>query len=195
MSIHKTCDYCRETSLIPYSSTYKLINRYITNYKEGKYKEFQIEYLKMLIKMCPYVESYILFNEPDIYKVLGPLYFSNVLMEVSFFLRRGYLHDRKDTMDSTMIRCDYCNKKACNFHISLGGFSFGHCEISGCSRRFSICGWCQEKTEIKFKNRCVYCYRLFLGENKKMDKIDGMSIYNTNKETIDTIMPSDLSIL
>ena len=195
MGIHKTCDYCKETLLIPYISTSKLINRYITNYKEGKYKEFQIEYLKMLSKMCPYVESYILFNEPEIYKVLGPFYFSNVLMEVSFFLRRAYLHDRKDTIDSTMIICDYCNKETCNFHISFGGFSFGHCRTPECSRMFSICGWCQEKIIIKFKNRCVYCYKFFLDEPIKMDKTDAMSIYNTNKENVDTIMPLDLPIL
>jgi hypothetical protein len=176
-----SCNYCDDALIVPYSMVEHLLRRYIKDFKSsGKLMEYQFEYLKMLVKICPCIESYVLFNMPDLYKLLGPIYFSNVTSDAAFFLRRSFLHDRMDTYVSQMIKCDYCGKEACNFHMTNGGFTFGDCNVHNCTRRFNICGWCKEKLTDEFKHKCIHCFR-FLWKSKnepiKLNKLSTSSIY------------------
>lgn len=182
MDICITCDYCKEGLIVPYSLVEKLLHKYIKNYNsKNKLTNYQIGYLKMLIKICPCIESYILFNLPDLYKLLGPLYYSTIPSDASYFLKKLFLHDRTDASISQMVKCNYCGKEACSFHINYGGYKFGNCDMTGCNRHFSICGWCQEKLLNEFKNKCICCFK-FLWDSKnkqlKLNKLVTSSIYS-----------------
>lgn len=181
-----TCKYCDDCLIVPSSWVERLLGKYIKKFLDGKNLDYQIGNLKMLIKMCPNIESYILYHYRKAYDCFGPLYYSTIGPEAAYFLRRSYLHDRKDTIKSEMISCDYCGYDACNFHIYYGGFIFDKCNQPSCPRNISICGWCQEKVVRGYERKCIHCYRFCMTNlNKTKLVIEGrQSIYICDRSNV-----------
>jgi hypothetical protein len=164
------CNYCRDTEIVPYKSINLIITKYINILENpSKYKKYQIDQtintLITMIRMSFAINKYISSNHRNLYakyfKNMSPV---NNNPETANLLRIGFLHDRPDTQTSTMIRCDYCSKETCEFH--LRNFSFSKCN---CNNKYSICGWCKElhysdNTQIK-------CYSCFDQPIKKLTKI------------------------
>ncbi len=171
-----SCGFCQTLHIVPFSWAERLLDKYIKRYLNIKKcphkREKALNILKMLIKMCPGVESYILYYHKPLYSRLGTLYQSIIAPDAAIFLRRAYLHDRTDTLTSEAISCDYCGKESCNFHLVCGGFYFGTCNENECRRRYSICGWCQERVKKGFEKKCVICFKMVMIKPKHTQPAD-----------------------
>lgn len=151
-----SCKYCSNQQLVPYSWAERLLTPEIKKFNENKNSQ-----LSGYIKLSSVIESYICHKHVEIYNKLintNNFVYSNMVKDSCFYLRRNFLHDQKNSLSSSLIKCDYCSQDACDFHIYYGGFIFKLCNESGCTRRLSICGWCQEKITKGFELMCYPCF-------------------------------------
>ncbi len=181
MDKETSCNYCQKSLIVPYSWVDRLLKKYLAKYDKNNYDAKTLDIIKMFVKMCPIIKSYIYHEYSDLFQCLDLSFFVRMDHEAKYFLRTAYLHDRSGAMESTGIICDFCGFSSCDFHLFYGGFIFGKCIEKDCDNRFSICGWCQEKVEASLINRCMICYVTNIKKHTKSKQIDkNYIINNTN---------------
>jgi len=138
------CNYCDENLITPYSEYNLLVESLI---KRKNYNS-----LKMLIKISPVVESYILQNHLELYSRVGPIYFSNIINKdhLFFSIRLFLFYSKSNKSNDLVLQCNFCLKYSCEFHSIYSNFKHYKCAL--CKKFVSKCGYC-----IIFTNMCLDC--------------------------------------
>ncbi len=149
--MNKQCDFCTREYIVNTLNAERFCKRRIDRYTDKKCK-YSLAILKTYVKLSLPLELYIKNKHPAIFEKCT-LRFSSSTEDARKIASSSFLNSQPSAIHSTLIKCNFCNLDACDFHLQHA-FTCTRCS---CDTPFAICGWCQDINGNK--KWCTKCYK------------------------------------